>query len=235
MKKIIWITAFLLTFGVLLTACSSKPNADAESNLSSNISVADGTDAVDNSSSDAPPRIQIADAALYRGSILKIEGNNLVVEQCEGRNYGEPQITFMIDENTDLTAYKTGDYVEVYYGALQESAPAQANAIALNKISDTAAEAVFNGEITKVVRSDSGDIESLELKSISNSENTIVFHISAETQFYLNAKDLKEGDKISVYFGGALTKSIPPQGTALEVSPYTYEKIEQNTDEILAD
>ena len=43
-----------------------------------------------------------------------------------------------------------GEYVEIYYGALKESAPAQADAISVNKLADQAESVVTNGTIKEV-------------------------------------------------------------------------------------
>ena len=44
-----------------------------------------------------------------------------------------------------------------------------------------------------------------------------VFHTGPDTQFYTSAGDLKEGALLNIYHKGIATRSLPPQGVALEV------------------
>ena len=46
-----------------------------------------------------------------------------------------------------------------------------------------------------------------------------VFHTGPDTQFYTSAGDLKEGALLNIYHKGIATRSLPPQGVALEVRP----------------
>ena len=115
-----------------------------------------------------------------------------------------------------------GEYVEIYYGALNESAPAQADAISVNKLADQAESVVTNGTIKEVTTSEDGTVTDLLLTDSNGQE--VVFHISESTQIYMNAEDLKEGTEISVLHSGAFTMSLPPQGNALEISPWRYQR-----------
>ena len=158
----------------------------------------------------------VADAALYRGTVTETSGQQLTVEQYDGRDYGEVVIVFTLPEEVENT-FQEGEYVEIYYGALNESAPAQADAISVNKLADQAESVVTNGTIKEVTTSEDGTVTDLLLTDSNGQE--VVFHISESTQIYMNAEDLKEGTEISVLHSGAFTMSLPPQGNALEISP----------------
>lgn len=163
----------------------------------------------------------VADAALYRGTVTKTSGQQLTVEQYDGRDYGEVVIVFTLPEEVENT-FQEGEYVEIYYGALNESAPAQADAISVNKLADQAESVVTNGTIKEVTTSEDGTVTDLLLTDSNGQE--VVFHISESTQIYMNAEDLKEGTEISVLHSGAFTMSLPPQGNALEISPWRYQR-----------
>ena len=162
-----------------------------------------------------------ADAALYRGTVTETSGQQLTVEQYDGRGYGEVVIVFTLPEEVENT-FQEGEYVEIYYGALNESAPAQADAISVNKLADQAESVVTNGTIKEVTTSEDGTVTDLLLTDSNGQE--VVFHISESTQIYMNAEDLKEGTEISVLHSGAFTMSLPPQGNALEISPWRYQR-----------
>ena len=163
----------------------------------------------------------VADAALYRGTVTETSGQQLTVEQYDGRDYGEAVIVFTLPEEVENT-FQEGEYVEIYYGALKESAPAQADAISVNKLADQAESVVTNGIIKEVTTSEDGTVTDLLLTDSNGQE--VVFHISESTQIYMNAEDLKEGTEISVLHSGAFTMSLPPQGNALEISPWRYQR-----------
>lgn len=163
----------------------------------------------------------VADAALYRGTVTETSGQQLTVEQYDGRDYGEVVIVFTLPEEVENT-FQEGEYVEIYYGALKESAPAQADAISVNKLADQAESVVTNGTIKEVTTSEDGTVTDLLLTDSNGQE--VVFHISESTQIYMNAEDLKEGTEISVLHSDAFTMSLPPQGNALEISPWRYQR-----------
>lgn len=149
----------------------------------------------------------VADAALYRGTVTETSGQQLTVEQYDGRDYGEPVIVFTLPEEVENT-FQEGEYVEIYYGVLKESAPAQADAISVNKLADQAESVVTNGTVKEVTTGEDGTVTDLLLTDSNGQE--VVFHISENTQIYMNAEDLKEGTEISVLHSGAFTMSLPP-------------------------
>ena len=48
----------------------------------------------------------------------------------------------------------------------------------------------------------------------------MIFHYNAYTDFTQGVESLEPGDQLSIYHRGVATLSIPPQGSALEISPY---------------
>lgn len=169
-----------------------------------------------------------ADAALYRGVVGDItpgDEDSLTIEiaQPVGVNYSMPKLTVVVNKNTsagfDTAGIKQGDYVEVYYGPAGEQAPESVDAIVINRLAP-AEVSVFNGTVKEITPDEndenSGDIL---LESLDDQSETI-FHYSDETQFYLDFATLEVGTKLNIHHSGATTRSIPPQGNALEVRSY---------------
>ncbi len=169
-----------------------------------------------------PETVYVADAAQYRGELLEQADGSWLVAQVPGRDYGYPSLTFIIDENTKTSApwkdYTPGDYVEIYYGAAQGETAA---AIGINKLG-RADMVIYNG-ILKEKMEQEGRI-SLLLESMENPGQTAVFHISEETQLYFNWEDVQPGDAFSILYNGIMTRSLPPQANAKEISRYTTEQ-----------
>lgn len=209
MKKI---TAILLTAWMVLSlaGCSQQETVNESSSSAPESS----------STQEVQPPV-VADAALYRGTVTKVADRQLTVEQYDGRDYGELVIVFTLPEE-DQGTWREGDYVEIYYGALRESAPAQADAISVHKVADQAETVVTNGTVKEVTTGEEGKISGL-LVTDSNGQD-IFFHIGTDTQIYMNQDDLQEGKEISILHTGAFTKSLPPQGNALEISPWRYQR-----------
>ena len=169
-----------------------------------------------------PETVYVADAAQYRGELLEQANGSWLVAQVPGRDYGYPSLTFIIDENTKTSApwedYTPGDYVEIYYGAAQGETAA---AIGINKLGR--ADLVLYNGILKEKMEQEGRI-SLLLESMENPGQTAVFHISEETQLYFNWEDVQPGDAFSILYNGIMTRSLPPQANAKEISRYTTEQ-----------
>ncbi len=169
-----------------------------------------------------PETVYVADAAQYRGELLEQADGSWLVAQVPGRDYGYPSLTFIIDENTKTSApwkdYTPGDYVEIYYGVAQGETAA---AIGINKLG-RADMVIYNG-ILKEKMEQEGRI-SLLLESMENPGQTAVFHISEETQLYFNWEDVQPGDAFSILYNGIMTRSLPPQANAKEISRYTTEQ-----------
>lgn len=207
MKKIM--AVFLAALMMSLAGCTQNQAGNEPSSEQESSSMAEVQPSV------------VADAALYRGNVTETSGQQLTVEQYDGRDYGEPVIVFTLPEEVE-NIFQVGEYVEIYYGALKESAPAQADAISVNKLADQAESVVTNGTIKEVTTGEDGTVTDLLLTDSNGQE--VVFHISESTQIYMNAEDLKEGTEISVLHSGAFTMSLPPQGNALEISPWRYQR-----------
>lgn len=177
----------------------------------------------------------VADAAMYRGEVTKLEaeGKNTVMtlRQVQGTNFGSPTLTVRISPDTkqDLSGQEltTGAYVEVFYGVAwgpetQQAPLSQQTHEAISvKLLTPAQFAVFNGEVTEVLGQEygAGTRMSLLMKPIGGGEE-VVFHISDETQIYMDESDLKPGARLNLFTTGARTMSIPAQGSALEIRPY---------------
>lgn len=163
----------------------------------------------------------VADTTLYRGTVTAVSDHQLTVEQHDGRNYGEPEIIFTLPDS-GATGFRKGDYVEIYYGDLRETAPAQAEAILAEKLADKVEEVVTNGTVQEVLEGENGVIADLLL--IDSNGQEILFHISEETQIYMDKEALIPGEKISVLHDDVFTLSLPPQGNAREISPWRYQR-----------
>ena len=174
--------------------------------------------------------IYIADAAMYRGTVTKIEESDagiiISLTEAVGTNFGSDKavvetMNFLITESTSGdTEIKEGDYMEVFYGRPMTGEfdyTATHDAIGMNK-RFTEAMVIFNGTIKSIDRTD-GMITRLSMIQL-DTEQEVVFNVSDSTQLYLNADDLKEGDKLNIYHKGIYTRSLPPQGIPLEIRPF---------------
>ncbi len=167
--------------------------------------------------------LTVMDAPLYRGVVTAISEEKgvyeLRLEQVEGADFGYPSFMMHTSEATrssfSFAELVPGNYLEVYYGERNDGLPPVI--IAANKL-PPAVDCVFNGELTALEHQ--GSQGRLEMTALSNGEE-IHFNFDDSTQFYMDMESLKSGDKLNIYHRGTLTKSIPPQGFALEVRPYT--------------
>lgn len=175
---------------------------------------------------DGDPVAAPMDAALYRGVVASVEREEgetiLLLEQATGTDFGSDSLRVALTGDTRANfapdTAQAGDYIEAYYGApLGGGAAEPVEAIAANRL-PPAEYSVFNGRITAVSESD-GAITGLTLESLEDG-GPMVFHFRDETQVYASADSLVEGARVSVYFGGEVMESYPPQAFALEVRPY---------------
>lgn len=179
--------------------------------------------------------LYVADAALYRGTVtevsLKDGTGTFTLAQAAGTDYGAAEMTFTVDENTrfsyPLEKLTEGAYVEVFYGG--EESPA--GAIASNYLGEEEM-IVYNGVLLGVQEDENGG-KSLVMASLDSEPfcgnstleelyplAEIVFHCGDDTQFYLSQDQLVLGAKLNILHTGATTRSLPPQGNALEVRMY---------------
>lgn len=80
-----------------------------------------------------------------------------------------------------------------------------------------APEYVFYGEVLEILPGGYGVDGSFHMREITDNPETaqeIVFHYSSDTASAITLKDVKVGDRFDVVYGGALTRSLPPQGFA---------------------
>lgn len=181
-----------------------------------------------------------ADTCRYEGEITKINdtGENLsiLVQQEAVKSSGYPSLLFHISKDTrintgDFSDLKAGQTVQVYYsGAVSRSIPGQAAAIAINTVKkpDTPQPVMFTGAIREIYHNDYGLSFLFDGQTMGEEKvirDSIVFHVSKETVIK-NGKieDLKANTKLIVKSSPAMTLSIPPQSTALEIT------ITDNTD-----
>ena len=218
MKKLFLFAALLSV--LLLAGCGSKQNETAT-----------GSAPDASTSSEASPLPEdtlgkVMGAAMYRGTITDITEATLTIEQYSGTNFGYPSLQFTIDENTKMNVKPEelvlDMFVEIYYGPPSGGGLVQpVKAIQVKKL--PGAELVYvNGEVVKLT-SASGQEGTILIKRTDDMGEVLV-HYYANTQFYLNFDDIKEGYKINVFTTGAATHSIPPQINALEVRPYAEPK-----------
>lgn len=178
-----------------------------------------------------PEKIVVADAALYRGTIVALvetEGGKLVtLEQAAGTDFGAPSRTFLIDDATSASfeadRLVQGAYLGVYYGRApgQALGPDEAQRAIGANLYPEAGLVVFNGTIQEIQPAEGVENEGSLVMEELDTGSPVVFHFGGgTTQFYLNEHDLKPGDRLNILHRGAYTRSIPPQGFALEVRPY---------------
>ena len=169
------------------------------------------------------------------------------LERAPGTRYA-PGINITLGVNTQVSFHpadlEIGDYLEVYYadcacsppeegaapefrtdlGYLGEDLSQWQTAIAANLLPD--ADLVnYNGTLLSITETDRGRDLLLQNRDTpegaSEEERRLhqtVFHLTEHTQLYLNEESLAPGAPLNIYHRGVLTRSIPPQGTALEVT-----------------
>ncbi|MEA1962059.1 MAG: stalk domain-containing protein [Bacillota bacterium] len=181
------------------------------------------------------PELYVADACKYQGVVKEISTvdgsiSSVLIEQKSGTINGNPNLLFHLNSDTkinteDINDLKQGQVIEVFYsGIVTASIPGQATAIAVNILDQTEKQltATFMGNIKEVTKNDSG------LSLLINGQNffdgkvykdEIVFHIGNST-VVTNGKleALEAGKTVAITFSGALTRSIPPQGSAIEIT-----------------
>lgn len=167
----------------------------------------------------------VADAAMYRGTVVSVFQTDSVVyftlRQEEGTNFGIPELSVEAPASK-AAGISAGDYIEVFYGG---SPHGQENvqAITVKKL-PSASLSNYNGEVLSI------DFEKKTILCQNlKAEGTTLFRYTDNTQKYLDLNSLKEGDKLNIYYNGMLTKSMPPQGNALEIRKYADTQIYRGT------
>lgn len=221
MKKIIF-TILVLVCVLILTACmgtDSKQQSEVDNN--SGIIIVD-TEMLESMNEVENEEVYVADAAMYRGTVTGLEekedGTVITLSQASGTDFGAKTMMFLIDSvTTGYTDISEGNYIEVFYGRPLQGGfdyTDMQGAIGINNL-NTADMVNFNGTIQSIEK-DGENITSFAMVDIENNQE-VVFRISNDTNMYLTASDLKEGDKLNIYHRGMYTLSLPPQGFALEI------------------
>ena len=114
-----------------------------------------------------------------------------------------------------------GDRLEIFYSPAGGEGASQ-KVIAANKL--LPAEGVYyNGILVEKGEREDGSVDLVMVPLDTPSESwgdpmrQFVFHTGESTQFRLAPEALKEGALLNIYHKGIATRSLPPQGVALEV------------------
>lgn len=240
MKIRIIMMAMLLAVSISVTACSAKQNES--STISSSSSTSSSSEAETPSSEEETKNWYeenrdfgvVMDAAMYRGTITKIEDGKeagskvFTLEQYEGTNFGNKTLQFIVNDSTrtniENNELAEGMFVEMYYGASVDGTTEEpVTAIVIKKMPE--AEMIYiNTEIISVTKNTDGTGTILSKRiSAGGAEGgeEIAINFSSETQMYINLDEASEGDKINVLITGPMTRSLPPQVFALEIGEYS--------------
>lgn len=234
MKKLL-VFALMLTVAAVCAACSATPSLSPSPSPSESLttpppsseSSSESSESFESESSEtsAPEKISVADAAMYRGTVVKQEADGdaqiLTLEQADGTDFGAAALRFRLGADTPLSFEKdqlvNGAYLEVFYGV----APGQTlnvdethDVIGANLYPE-AAMVNFNGTVMEFLPE-----EKLLMMEDLNNGQTVAFHYGDETQLYLTLTDIQKGDKLNIFHRGVFTLSLPPQGNSLEIRPY---------------
>lgn len=98
--------------------------------------------------------------------------------------------------------------------------PAQVQTAITANLYPTAEMVLFNGRLESITPDPDKDGKGRMLLTELETNQQVVFHYSENTQFYLQVEELAQGDTLNILHRGAMTRSLPPQGSALEVRPY---------------
>lgn len=135
-------------------------------------------------------------------------------------------IVFTGDSKTSFPqdTIQEGDHLEVFYQPVEGETCGLTcyEVIAANRL--LPAEGVYyNGILVKQDTMEDGTVDLVmvpqdtPMESWGDPMKQFVFHTGPDTQFYTSAGDLKEGALLNIYHKGIATRSLPPQGVALEV------------------
>ena len=182
----------------------------------------------------ATDQLFVADAARYRGTVASIDtdinGDAMYrLTAFPGSGLTEQLLVAFTDESRtsfDLSSVKEGDHLEVFYHPGVEGACALTNydIIAANKL--LPAEVVYyNGILVEKRSQEDGSVDLVMVPQDTPPESRqdpmyqFIFHTGPDTQLRMAQEELLEGVQLNIYHKGIATRSIPPQGVALEVRP----------------
>jgi len=209
MKKLLMFSCLFLILGTVLIAGCLDSDSDNSSNNSSN-------------NTTIPP---IADAALYRGTVVEAADDggqlNVLLRQADGTNFGAETMNFLITNGTNITFNQSeiteGRYLEVYYGPTEGQSPSAA--ILVNLLPD-ADKCIYNGVLEDFAPDEDNSNSGTITLKLNDVETVMVFTFSSSTQFYLTVADLQAGDMLNIYAPGSVSNTEPPQTEAREVRLY---------------
>lgn len=166
-------------------------------------------------------KVSLEGHSLYRGIIQKItrqeNGCLLTLERAEGTNYGAK--TLMVElpnsarRNFTSSSLEKGRYLEIFYEDPADKKDARVEASAANLLPD-ADICIFNGAFVGY------DTNGSLVMRRHGEEGVTIFHLSDATKLLTQEKTLKEDQELSIFFSGAMTRSLPPQATAKEIRDY---------------
>ncbi|MBI6872040.1 hypothetical protein [Clostridium aciditolerans] len=78
---------------------------------------------------------------------------------------------------------------------------------------------MYDGKITDVKKTKDGlDVMVSKLGESDSPLNSLIFHVNNDTKLNVAKETLKIGDRVNVFFSGAVTRSIPGQATAIAIN-----------------
>ena len=173
--------------------------------------------------------LYVADAARYRGTVASIDtdinGEAMYrLTAFPGSGFAEELLVVFTPESqasVELATIQEGDHLEIFYSPASGEGASQ-RVIAANKL--LPAEGVYyNGILVEKGEREDGSVDLVMVPLDTPSESwgdpmrQFVFHTGESTQFRLAPEALKEGALLNIYHKGIATRSLPPQGVALEV------------------
>ncbi len=176
----------------------------------------------------AMEHLYVADAAQYRGTVTSAKTGGAGEAACltafPGSGFAEELLVVFTPESQasfDLATIQEGDRLEIFYSPAGGEGASQ-KVIAANKL--LPAEGVYyNGILVEKGEREDGSVDLVMVPLDTPSESwgdpmrQFVFHTGESTQFRLAPEALKEGALLNIYHKGIATRSLPPQGVALEV------------------
>lgn len=164
----------------------------------------------------------VADTSQYRGIVTSVYEEDGVytftLSQVEGTDFGMPQRNFQTTDTTkfnfDKELLKEGNYIEVFYNASNDSIIETENAILINQLLN-ADLSIYRGTVSSITKKNK---KSGEILLTSEDKVETIFRYSKKTKCNLNIDSIKSGDDLTIYYNGILTRSIPAQGFAMEIS-----------------
>ncbi len=176
----------------------------------------------------AMEHLYVADAAQYRGTVTSAKtgggGAACCLTAFPGSGFAEELLVVFTPESQasfDLATIQEGDRLEIFYSPAGGEGASQ-KVIAANKL--LPAEGVYyNGILVEKGEREDGSVDLVMVPLDTPSESwgdpmrQFVFHTGESTQFRLAPEALKEGALLNIYHKGIATRSLPPQGVALEV------------------